>query len=1063
MRKVFFVLTLFLFSLFSFGQQALWLRYPAISPDGKYIAFEYKGNIWKVPVSGGQAVPLTIAPGYEYAPVWSPDGKYIAYASDEFGNFDIFLMPSSGGKAKRLTYYSGNERPWTFSPDGKRVLYSTFFQKAPQGLQFPTGWLTELYSISTDGKSFTQVLATPAEYVSFLSDGKSFVYQDIKGVEDYWRKHHRSSVTRDLWIYNPQTGKHTKITKFVGEDRNPVVSPDGKWIYYLTEEFNNNLNVAKMPANGKGEPVQLTHFEKNPVRFLSIAKDGTLCFAQDGRIYTMKDGGQPQEVKVFVNYAGLDPKPQYKVFTDEATEMAVSKDGKYVAIVVRGDVYVTSVESGTTRQITNTPEQERDVDFSPDGKSIVYAGERNGSWNIYITKIADKDQNSFILAKKLVEEPVVATPAEEFQPKFSPDGKEVAYLENRTTLKVVNLKSHKTRKILDGKYNYSYTDGDQWFDWSPDGRWFLVSYSPHTMFISDVGLVKADGSGEVKNLTQSGYEDNMPKWVLGGKAMIWFSDRQGYRSHGSWGSERDVYMMFFDQQAYDVFKMTKDQYKAWKNQQQKKKKDTTKKVKPLKLNLNYLEDRTVRLTKYSGRISDAVLDKKGEKLFYAARYDAGYGLWMVNLRKHTTKLVTKLPGPAEDMVMTDNGLFLYSGGSIMKIDPASLEQHPVSYRAEKVIDYYAEKAYLFDHVWRLMKEKFYDPNMQGVDWDYYGQHYRQFLPYINNNYDFAEMLSEMLGELNASHTGSGYRPDREDADATAALGLLYDLSYTGPGVKIVEVLDKGPFFNEDTKVKPGDIIISIDNQPVNNMQDLFRLLNHKAGKLTVVGLKRGVKKWTETVRPISRGREVAIKYDRWVRRMRELTHKLSNGQIGYVHVKAMNSQSFRQVYSDALGKEADKKAIIIDTRFNTGGWLHDDLVTLFGGKKYAEFWPRGRYFGEEPFTKWDKKSVVLINEGNYSDGYGFPYAYHTLGLGKLIGMPIAGTMTAVWWETLMDPTLYFGIPQVGVKDLKGHYLENQQLNPDIKVWDDYDKIIRGEDQQLETAVKELLRETEQEK
>ncbi len=1060
MKKIFFLVLYFLSGFLLLAQEpASWLRYPAISPDGKYIAFEYKGNIWKVSIKGGEAIPLTLSSYYEYSPVWSPDGKYIAYASDEYGNFDVFIMPAEGGKPTRLTYYSGDEKPWTFTPDGNMVLYSTFFQKDPNGMQFPTGWLTELYGISIDGKIFKQILSTPAEHVSFLKDKQRFVYQDIKGVEDYWRKHHRSSVTRDIWVYDPNTGKHTKLTKFDGEDREPVVSPDGQWIYYLTEEFNNTFNVAKMKADGTGEPVQLTSFERHPVRFLTMSNDGTLCFSWDGQIYTLKDGSEPQKVNIKINYAGLDPKPQYKVFTDDATEMAVSKDGKYIAIVVRGDVYVVSVETGATRQITNTPEQERDVDFSPDGKAVVYAGERNGSWNIYMTKIDDKDASSFILAKKLKEEPVIATPAEEFQPKFSPDGKEIAYLENRTTLRVINLKSKKTRTVLDGKYNYSYSDGDQWFDWSPDGRWLLVTYSPHVLFINDVGLVKADGSGELHNLTQSGYEDSEPKWVMNGKAMIWFSDRQGYRSHGSWGAEDDVYLMFFDQKAYDVFNMSDDQYKAWK---EKHKKDTTKKVKPLKLNLQNLEDRVVRLTRYSSHISDAVLTGDGETLFYVARYNEGYGLWRVKIRDHETKLVTKIPGPAGIyLTKDDKTLFLFSGGRIMKISTQSLTSSSVSYRAEKVIDYYAEKAYLFDHVWRLMKEKFYDPNMQGVDWDYYGKHYRQFLPSINNNYDFAEMLSEMLGELNASHTGSGYRPDRKDGDRTASLGLLYDLSYSGPGVKIAAIVEEGPFFNEETEAKPGDLIVSIDNHPVNNMQDLFRLLNHKSGKIVVIGLKSGTKEWTETVTPISRGKHVNNLYKRWVKQMRELAHRLSNGRLGYVHVRAMNSASFRQVYSDALGKELKYDAIIIDTRYNTGGWLHDDLVTLFGGRKYVEYWPRGQYFGYDPFTKWIKKSVVLVNEANYSDGYGFPYAYHTLGLGKLIGMPIAGTMTAVWWETLMDPTLYFGIPQVGAKDLKGHYLENQQLEPDVKVWNDYDKIIKGEDQQLETAVQVLLKEIEQ--
>ncbi len=1051
---------IFILSGFLSFSQPLWLRYPSISPDGKFIAFEYKGNLWKVPTQGGEAIPLTVHPGYEFHPVWSPDGKFIAFASDRNGNFDVYIMPSQGGQAKRLTYYSGKEIPWTFTNDSKTILYSTAYQKAVASLQFPTHWLTELYQINTDGSNFQQVLSTPAEWVSFTPDGNKFVYQDIKGVENYWRKHHHSSVTRDIWVYDKTTKKHTKLTTFNGEDRCPVVSPDGKTVYYLTEQFNNNLNVAKISLDNPGNPVQLTNFEKHPVRFLSISKDGTLCFSWDGQIYTMKDGQQPELVNITINYDGLDPEPQYKVYTSKATEMAVSPDAKYVAFIVRGDVYVTSVDNSSTRQITNTPEEERDVSFSPDGKSLIYASERGGNWNIYMTKIKDKDQKSFILAQKLEEEPVVETPADEFQPLFSPDGKEVAYLEDRVIVKVINLKSKKTRTILGKKYNYSYTDGDQWFQWSPDGKWFLVQFSPHILFISDVGLVKADGSEDIIDLTQSGYEDRTPKWAMNGKMMIWQSDRQGYRSHGSWGAEYDVYAMFFSQQAFDVFNMPDEEYEAWKQEQKdKKKKDSTKKE--LKLDLNNLQDRIVRLTNFSGRITDAVITSDGEKLYYAAKYQAGYGLWLVKIRDNSTKLITKLSGPAYKLYLTpdDKYLFVFDGNQILRISTATHEQKSISFRAEKLIDYYAEKRYLYDHVVRLIKEKFYDPNLQGVDWTYYSNHYRKFLPYINNNYDFSEMLSELLGELNASHTGSGYRPDFENPDRTASLGLIYDLNYTGQGAKVVEILEKGPFFNSETKLQAGDIITAIDDRPVNNLQDLFAALNHKDGKITRVTFNHNGKTITENITPTSMWEESNLLYDRWVKKMRKLTHDLSNGQIGYVHVKGMNSQSFRQVYSDALGKELDKKAIIIDTRFNTGGWLHDDLVTLFSGKKYVEFWPHGRYFGYEPFSKWIKPSAVLMNEGNYSDAHGFPYAYKTLKIGKLVGMPVPGTMTAVWWETLMDPTLYFGIPQVGTKDLNGHYLENQQLEPDVKVWNDYEKIINGTDQQLNAAIKLLMDET----
>jgi len=238
----------------------------------------------------------------------------------------------------------------------------------------------------------------------------------------------------------------------------------------------------------------------------------------------------------------------------------------------------------------------------------------------------------------------------------------------------------------------------------------------------------------------------------------------------------------------------------------------------------------------------------------------------------------------------------------------------------------------------------------------------------------------------------------------------------------------------------------------------FELLNHKAGKYTLLSLldTSTGEEWEETVKPISGRQERGLLYQRWVKKMRALTDSLSDGKIGYVHVRSMNSSSFREFYSEVLGRNWDKEAIVVDTRFNGGGWLHDDLATMLGGKKYVDFYPRGKHFGHEPQNKWIKPSIVLMSESNYSDAHGFPYAYKALDVGDLVGMPVPGTMTAVWWETLQDKTLYFGIPQVGTKDLDGNYLENQQLEPDYMVRQDYDVVVKGRDQQLEKAVEVLL-------
>jgi len=409
---------------------------------------------------------------------------------------------------------------------------------------FPSGLLSELYAVPADGGRPRQVMPVPAENARISKDGNHILFQDRKGYENTWRKHHTSSVTRDIWMFDKETGEYAMLTSFEGEDQNPVFSNDETEIYFLSEK-SGSFNVWKMPADNPDNLTRITSFENHPVRFLSIAENDRLCFGFDGEIYIKDKNSPAQKVQINITTDDKFNPVEFKKQKSGASEMAVSPDGKEIAFVLRGEVFVTSTDFATTRRITETAEQERSVSFSPDGRKLLYAGERNGSWNIYQTSIAREEDPGFARATILNEEIVIATDEEEFQPLYSPDGKEVAYLHNRETLKVVNLETKEVRTILDGKYNYSYADGDQWYQWSPDGKWFLVSYSPHSAFMNDVGLVAADGSGNVTNLTLSGYGDNRPKWMMNGKMMIWFSDRQGLRSHGSWGAQYDVFAMFF--------------------------------------------------------------------------------------------------------------------------------------------------------------------------------------------------------------------------------------------------------------------------------------------------------------------------------------------------------------------------------------------------------------------------------------------------------------------------------------------------------------------------------------
>ena len=1076
----------------------LWMRDARISPDGSEIVFCYKGDIYKVSAQGGTAVQLTTQASYEANPVWSPDGEQIAFASDRNGNFDLFIMSADGGAARRLTYHSASEIPSTFTPDGKYVLFSASIQDPATSALFPTSAMTELYRVPVEGGNTEQVLGTPAEWVCFDKAGSNFLYQDRKGFEDEWRKHHTSSIARDIWLYDTQTGEHTNLTNRDGEDRNPVYAPDGKSVYFLSERNGGSFNVYSFPLNAPQQVKPVTTFRTHPVRFLSVSDKGTLCYAYDGELYTQLPNSRPQKVKVELVRDDDKDIASFR-FSQGATSACVSPDGKQVAFIVRGDVFVTSTDYPTTKQITNTPAGESGLSFAPDNRTLVYASERTGNWQLYMAKITRKEDPNFPNATLIEEEVLLPSKTVERRyPQYSPDGKEIAFIEDRNRLMVLNLETKKVRQVTDGSTWYN-TGGGFDYEWSPDGKWFTLEFigNRHDPY-SDIGIVSAQG-GAITNLTNSGYMSGSPCWVLDGNAVLFQTERYGMRAHASWGSQQDVMLVFLNQDAYDRYRLSKEDFELLKEfekeQKKAKEKDEKKKnekkkdagkdkkkdgdkdgdngksdkdkesKKEIVVELKGIEDRIVRLTPNSSDLGSAIVSKDGENLYYFSAFDGGYDLWKMNLREKETKRLHKLNTGWVSLSMDKDGnIFLLGSRNMQKMDAKSDALKPISYQAEMKMDLAAEREAMFDHVYKQQQKRFYNLNMHGVNWDEMSAAYRKFLPHIDNNYDFAELLSEWLGELNVSHTGGRYFANGK-GDVTSNLGLLFDWEYRGKGMRIAEVIEKGPFDHSRTKVKEGCIIEKINGQEISQENDITVLLNNKAGKKTLISLydPQSKERWEEVVMPISSGRLNGLLYNRWVKQRAAEVEKWSNGRLGYVHIQSMGDGSFRTVYSDILGKYNNCEGIVIDTRFNGGGRLHEDIEILFSGQKYFTQVVRGREACDMPSRRWNKPSIMLQCEANYSNAHGTPWVYKHRNIGKLVGMPVPGTMTSVSWETLQDPSLVFGIPIVGYRLADGSYLENSQLEPDIKVANSPETVVKGEDIQLKAAVDELLKEIDSKK
>lgn len=1051
-------------------ERPLWLRYPVISPDGKNIAFAYQGDIYTVRTTGGQAQRLTSGDAYESNPVWSPDGKFIAFTSDRNRQgINIYIMPSTGGNARQLTTHSGSEVPQSFTPDGRYLMFKAHIQDPASSALFPTPLLSELYRVPVTGGRPEQILATPAEAVNVSRDGRRIIYQEVKSFENTWRKHHTSSASLDLMEYDFGTKRYRFIAQHDGEDRNPIYAPTGQRFYFLSERDGGSMNVYEGNLdNPTAQPQALTRLSGEPVRFLSSSQDGLLCFGYGGEVYTLIPGQREKRVPISIVKDQPEDGQLHLGMSRSLGSSAVSPDGKQIAFLSRGDIFVTATDYSTTKQITTDSKAGRGMTFGADNKSLVYASSRDGSWDLYITRLGRAEDQNFPNALTLRTEKLIpGLKGEKMYPQFSPDGTEVAFVLDRLQIMIYNIKSGKTRQITTPKEHHNFAGGID-FSWSPNGEWLALEYAArdHAPYY-DIGIVSTKGGEPVHNLTNSGYTSSSPRWSKDGNALIYQTEYYGMRNHASWGTQQDVMITFLNRDAYERYQMSDEDLSLLEANEKQAKSDSTAskkgqvtKPKSGRIEWDNLELRTVRLTPNSSDLGDAILSPDGKKLYYFSSTESGYDLWVHDLRKHTTQLQKKMDlGFAFFDSDKKGDKYFILGSSPQTFDPKTGATKPISISGRHNIDGVAERAAMYEEVVREEAARFYRKDMHGVNWRQLTDHYRRYLPYITQGQDFAEMLSELLGELNVSHTGSGYRA-AGSAFPTAELGLFVHDSASGGSLVVDEIVTGGPFDNSRTALKAGSVITAIDGTELQRGQDYFPLLNGKVGKRLLVSFRTAQgQEHQEVIRPISAGKLSTLLYDRWVRQRAAEVDRLSGGTLGYVHIPSMGDPSFRKVYSDVLGKYYQRKGIVIDIRYNGGGRLHEDIHAFFTGTHYADQVARDRQYSEMSSKRWNRPSVLVTNEADYSNAHGTPWVYQHLKVGKVVGMPVAGTMTSVNWVTLLDPNLFFGIPAVGFRAKEGYYLENHQMTPDVVVPLDPTKVLRGEDTQLEAAVKVLKDET----
>ncbi len=1060
----------FLFSFFYFFTAILinasdnspFVRYPALNNDGSKIAFSYQGDIWVVPVEGGQAVRITIHEGYDATPKWNADGSKIAFSSNRYGNNDIYTISSNGGNPKRLTYHSTGDALSDWANDGT-LLFSTnrVFRQVE--------WDSEIYTVSSNGGTPYRLLNSVGNMPSKSPDGKLIAL--VRGSCRITRENYQGPANKDIWIYNTENDKYTKITNYDGNDIYPRWGDSGTLYFISSRSGKYNVFRIKISGSGnlQGTPEQITNFDDDGVRYFDVSNDGsTLVMERQTNFYSMKandDSPKKVDIQIGADYR-LDPL-EHKTFSSDAGEYAVSPNGKYSAIVIKGEIFISENDKDKKRTVNLSEHAYRDLNLTwLSDTTLIFVSDRYGQYDLFLVKSSDKEQPN--LLKSLKHEIVRLTDTEEDEsyPIISPDGKQLAFERGRGTLIVMDIDAEgnlsKEKTLLNG------WDPPGNVTWSPDSKWLAYSLSDLN-FNSEVYIHPADNSAEPVNISMHPRGDYYPVWSVDGSKLGFVSNRNN--------GDNDIWFVWLNKEDWEKTKQDWDEDDDEDKNDKKKKEDndTTKTVEPIKIDFEDIHERLAQVTSLPGDEGSLAISKNGETFYYTTKSNTAKGrdLYQVKWDGTDVEAITKGGKDPSATYIDKDGKYLYmlSKGKLSRIDLKSKTSESLPFSAKMTVDHKKQKEQIFEEAWRILRDGFYDPDYHGQDWFELREKYKPWALKASTPNDFRDMFNIMLGKLNASHMGLYRTPDRlkTQKENTGLLGI--EVKHAGDGVTVTHVVPNSPADRLNSKLAEGDVILSVKGDAVTSEINFYSLLTNTRESKVIFEVKNKAGETREVIiQPTNR--LGSLLYNEWVKARRKLVDKYSNGRLGYLHIQAMGWTSFERFERELTAAGLGKEGIVIDVRFNGGGWTTDYLMTVLNVRQHAYTIPRGAAddlkkehkkfkeyypYGERlPFAAWVKSSIAICNANSYSNAEIFSHAYKTLGLGTLVGMPTFGAVISTGGKGLLDGS-YVRLP------FRGWYVkateENMELGPavpDIILDNAPDSKAKGNDEQLKRAVDELL-------
>jgi tricorn protease len=1081
MKKVSLLVIAFVFFTFSFalGREARLVRYPHYNAGR--VVFSYLGDIWTADENGQSVQRLTVNKARDVYPRFSPDGKWIAFSSDRNGNLDVFIIPSGGGTAKQLTSHSADDVVLGWAPDGRAVLFSS-----NRGEDF----MPQLYVVSVDGGMPWKAGTDMGIQASYSPDGKRIAYNQ-KG-QVYWRKYYRGAYQTDVMVMDVAAKRSSKLTDFDGLDSWPMWSRDG-FIYFVSDRDGNGLTNIWRVAEDGGKADRVTSFKSGDVRWPAISADGrVIVFEHDFGIWKL-DVASKKATAIHLDIAAETEENATEIasFSSQADDFDLAPSSRRIAFSIHGEVFTAPVEEGDIKQLTDGPARDRNVSYSPDGRMLAYISDRSGREEVYVTPTDGSGE-----ALKLTD-----IDALKFNYRWSPDSKEIAFTSSDDTLRKVAVSTKQVTVLDTSRYGNIGAPA-----WSPDGKWIAYSKQDASR-TSDIYLIA--GSGEEKEphkVTFDSNNDTNPTFAPDGRKLFF---QRIEATGGNTPNSVQIYSVGLerlDRDPDDAEERAEAQTPPPAQTEDAEgapaRRAPTAQPRPpreIKIDWAGMKHRTRQITRMPFPIFSYRVAPDSRTIIFVTSEPAGVASVPVIYSiqddgKRLTRVTAGAPPNEEDQGPGGGGGF---GGGISELNisrdgrtlffrereaiysvplpatpPAGAgaargssggaegARRRLSFNVKVRIDHPAEWAEMFDDAWRTMKYRFYDPKMHGFDWDAARAKYQPLVEFVGERQELMNIINEMIGELNASHTGAAPPPGpRAGGVSTGHLGMELEPDNAAGRYRVTYIYEDGPADKDWVKVSVGDYVIAINGKQVKAGDEYWQLLNSRLNRKAEVTFNNKPAEegaWRTRIETISQGAYGQLRYDRWVKDRRKKVDELSGGRIGYIHIQAMNPPSLRK-FEKEIREFRNKEALIIDERWNGGGNIEQELLAILVQREYQIWQPRGTEPSGRPFAGFFGPKVVLQNWRSASNAEMFPAGFRALGLGKVIGTPTMGAVIGTGSYSLIDASTV-RTPGVGVylADPKKTNMENYGVQPDMFVDNAPEDNLAGRDRQLEAAVRELL-------